>query len=737
MSIENPDISTGIADSGSPRQPYTGPTQQDTSAPTPPNIQPDQQAQMVSPVAPAAQQQPSVTTPPVAPSPNQRLHSFVSSVLSGITTSLAGKAPVRYSVDPATGKMGPDPNQPEDTRGAQGRRILGNALTGLGAGAQAGGQKSGLANALAGLGAGASAQTASSQAADKQARQQANEDFEKQQQLLLRKKSIAEANAHLWTMTQEQRRIEEDRDPHRQQALSQAKNAEEAGVPVEYTTESDLKQRDPSFFTTHQVLPIGMKRVTDAQGQPVLDEDGMPKMEAQFALIDGLHDGKLPVPADFVSDLQKYGKYVGVTGMDSLKPGDEVSMQHFIEMYGKITEGKKTELAGWAKATLSWTGPNQDKPVLVNSNTGEVKAFSNDPNAVPNAANKPESAGAKNALTEAQTAEAKAKTKEALGNAALIAQQVSGSGGGSLNKDAIPAYVDAISQLPPTSKAILQAVRPDDQLALLAVAGGDADISKTFPTRTTAKSGQMDAAKATGLVKLLNPDWNTQYYKAVQEATDNMVKGPDHKGVLSFGQFLVHADDVRQGSLKLARSNSPWFNKPFNEIRSKGLGDPNVGNLIIDIMAARNEWETFINSNHVPSSDEKKAAAIVMDDSSTPAMMMGGLGEMGKQAVGRLDQINEGYKTVTHRDWPNLIPPMSRQAAINLGLGDQIAKYKTAGTLRGAMNAGSSVTGQAQPSAQTPHEVIAGGKVVGYTIDGKTMTTNPPAGARPVGTVAQ
>jgi hypothetical protein len=101
------------------------------------------QPQMVSPVAPApqapsqapqaptqqpTQQQPSVTSAPVPPSPNQRLHSFVSSVLGGITSSLAGRPAVKYSVDPTTGKMGPDPNQPEDTRGNQVRRILGNAL---------------------------------------------------------------------------------------------------------------------------------------------------------------------------------------------------------------------------------------------------------------------------------------------------------------------------------------------------------------------------------------------------------------------------------------------------------------------------------------------------------------------------------------------------------------------------------------------------------------------------------
>jgi hypothetical protein len=343
--------SGGFADSVNasvpPRQPYNGPTQPDTSAPTAPAVPPAPAPQSL-PTAQQAPAQPSVTTPPVPPSPNQRLHSFVSSVLSGISSSMAGRAPVKYTTDDS-GKIIADPNQPQDTRGDQARRILGNALTGLGAGAQAGGQKSGLANALAGLGAGASAQTASSQAADKLAKQQANEDFENQQQLLLRKRSIAEANMRMYSTIREHQRTEEDRDPHRQQALGWAKAAESAGVPVEYTTASELKQRldsDPSFLTTHQLLPIGMKPVTDAQGAPVMDEDGKPKLEGQIALIDGLHNGSLPAPADFVSDSQKYGKYAGVTGTESLKPGDDISMEHFIVMAAKISEGKNKELAG-------------------------------------------------------------------------------------------------------------------------------------------------------------------------------------------------------------------------------------------------------------------------------------------------------------------------------------------------------------------------------------------------------
>jgi hypothetical protein len=347
-------------------------------------VMPSDSAQMMkSPVAPTQQPTqpapaaPSVTTPPVAPSPNQRLHSFVSSVLGGITSSLAGRAPVTYTTD-ASGKVIAAPQQPEDSRKAQLMRIAQHGLAGLAAGSQVPQQKSGLAAALAGMGAGASAQTAQATAADAAAKKEARENDEAAAQKTLRMYTIARGNMLNYATIQEQRRIEEDRDPHRAQSLGWAKNAEEAGVPVEYTTESELTQRlqsDPTFMATHQILPIGSKPVTDPQGNPVLDENKQPKIEHQFALIDGLHDGNLPVTADFVSDLKKYGKSVGVTGMDSLKEGDPVSMQHFVEMSTKIAEGKKKELAGWASASDGFGGPKGDVPGQINKATGEFRAY--------------------------------------------------------------------------------------------------------------------------------------------------------------------------------------------------------------------------------------------------------------------------------------------------------------------------------------------------------------------------
>lgn len=675
-----------------------------TAAPAAPPVAMQPSTPAPAPVQPAA------TTPAVPPSPNRGLHSFINSFLSSTVGALAGKAPTKYITD-ADGRVVPAPVQPTDSLADKGKRLAAHALEGLAAGSQVGPQKSGAAAAAAGLGAGAQAATGNIKATDAKARQEERENAEAAEQKKLRMHEIARGNALTASTWQHMMESEQDRDPSRLQHMGWAKAAEDAGIAVKYVSEEEanqIRQSDPEAAAKYQILPVGMKIVQDSEGQQVLDENGKPKMTGQFALIDGLHDGNIPAPATFVSDLQKYGKFAGLSPEETagLKSGDDLSMQHFIKLANTIQEGKKKQLQGWEKPEIGW---KDGKPLQINSVTGETRDFA--PGVTPNVENKPADTDQQRLLREAQTMEAKGKAAEALANAALLSKQLSLAG----NNDGqtLTAYADAIKNLPPQSQGILKAVNPGVQLSLLAVATGDADIAKTFPTRTTAKSGQLDAAHATTLVKLLNPDWNTQYYKAVQEATDDMVKGKSHQGILSFGQFLVHANDALQGSNSLARSNSPLLNKPINELNDQILGKAGVPQLMTDIMAARSEWNTFIHSGHAPTKDEVDAGSIIMSDKSTPAQIAGVLGEMGKQAVGRLDQINEGYKTVTHRDWPNLIPAMAKDAASNLGLADMVKKYGSGGTLRGAM--GGSGTGQAPTGAS--NEVYVDGKLTGHVVN--------------------
>jgi hypothetical protein len=352
-------------------------------------VMPSDSAQMMkSPAAPVQAQAPtqpvpaapSVTTPPVPPSPNQRLHSFVSSVLGGITSSMAGKAPVKYTAN-ADGKIVADPNQPVDSRKAQLMRIAATGLAGLGAGARAGGKGSGLADALSGLGAGAEAQTKNSQAQDAKAKSDANADYERQQQKIMQQYQIAHTNAMTYTTYSHDMREEDEHDPQRKKYSQWADAAEAGGLDVRTMSAQEAKAAqasDPSFATNHLLLPAGFKPQTGPNGEVLTDPTtGQPLRDGQVLVIQGGHmdasgNKVVSLPASLVNDVHKYGDLLGVSNAKGLKEGDEVDADQFFKLIGVAQEGNKKQQEGWLKPTITVdqaTGKNFEK----NTNTGEVR----------------------------------------------------------------------------------------------------------------------------------------------------------------------------------------------------------------------------------------------------------------------------------------------------------------------------------------------------------------------------
>ncbi len=358
--------------------------------------QPDETGnQIVSPVAPAQNQtqapqaptqqpaqpaQPSVITPPVAPSPNQRLHSFVSNVLSGISSSLAGKPATKYTTD-AAGRTVADPNQPEDTRGNQVRRILGNALTGLGAGAQAGGQKSGLANALSGLGAGAEAQIKKSEGQDAKAKQETRENDDAAQRKILQQYQIAHTNSMTYTTYAHEMREEDEHDPQRKKYSQWADAAEAGGLDVRTMSAQEARAAqasDLSFATNHLLLPAGFKPLVGPNGEVLTDPTtGQPLRDGQVLVIQGGHmdasgNKVVTLPSSLVEDVHKYGDLLGISNAKGLKTGDEVDADQFFKLIGVAQEGNKKQQEGWLKPIIT-VDQDTGKKFEKNSNTGEVR----------------------------------------------------------------------------------------------------------------------------------------------------------------------------------------------------------------------------------------------------------------------------------------------------------------------------------------------------------------------------
>lgn len=670
--------------------------------------------------APAPVMQPSVT-PAVPPSPNRGLHSFINSFLSSTVGALAGKAPTKYITD-TEGRVVPAPVQPTDSLGDKGRRLAAHALEGLAAGSQVPQQKSGGASALAGLGAGAQAVTANAKATDAKARQEERENEEAKQQKMLRMHEIARGNALTASTWQHMMESEQDRDPARAQHLDWAKAAEAAGVAVKYVSEDEanqIRQSDPQASAKYQILPVGMKIVQDSQGQPVLDENGKPKMTGQFALIDGLHDGNIPAPATFISDLQKYGKFAGLSAEETagLKAGDDLSMQHFIKLANSIQEGKKKELMGWEKSELGWDGPDKTIPVQINSaDPTQKRSFA--PGVVPNAENKPADAETKRKLQESQSDLDDAKKQEALANAALLSQGL--NTGGDANT-LLPQYAEAIKNLPEPAQKLLRAVSPMFQMTILKVAAGDEDVQdatknprKGVPAMTVTQLGN--------LASLANPKWTGQLFKAKQKLVNDFTSGPASQQINSMNQFLGHAGQAADIISRFRTTQSPYLNKSINWLRANAGGDKDVYALLQALEPVRDEYLNMIKSGKAATADEIERMHKTLNEDMPISALMGNLSVAGEQGVTRIDQLNEQWKQVTGTGAPNLVRETGRDGARKLGISKAVEKYNTGGMYSGANASSSPESGQPQ---QAPNidmtKVVAGVDKTKLHSDGKLV----------------
>ena len=122
-------------------------------------LQQQTQPQQQQPVQPSQQQQPAQTQPP---------HTGKANIFRSIMEVLAGPQTKRKVLNPNTGALEDDPNQPQRTRGQLANSIVAGALTGLFSGAGERGPGAGMRGAAAGFQA--------RQQQLQQAQQQANQE---------------------------------------------------------------------------------------------------------------------------------------------------------------------------------------------------------------------------------------------------------------------------------------------------------------------------------------------------------------------------------------------------------------------------------------------------------------------------------------------------------------------------------------------------------------------------------
>lgn len=456
----------------------------------PDQAQPPSLGQQQQPAAPAA--------PPDPHREHGKLFQSVMDVLGGKDTT--------YNVDPKTGKL--QANSVPLPAGTWAQRLIAGAFSGLAAGS-ASVQPRDVNPWARSLSAGYVEQKQLQQQKDAEKRKQAAEDFEREQKLTLTQHDIARSNALMLATHLSNIKAQNDLDPGRSSNKSMAQDLQDAGVNVRFMNEKEAeaaRAADPKFAVNHLILPIGHTVQTDSDGNAIQDQLGNVQRVGNVAVIDGLHDGKVPIPSALADDIQKYGKAAGISNYDTLKAGDEYDMRDLVRINHALMEAKSKVAAGWVKPETVYVN---GQPMQYNSAAPDGENL----RPIPGKLQSPEA----EAASAATTAERKAQTNKANAEAAKAKAETPSTG----------AAANGVS-----GEDYLKTLPATDASSVRAIGEGRA----VMPTRATK-----EGVRLMGLVTTAYPDWDqskgTTWAKTRNEY---MGSGATAKAVTAANTALEH-----------------------------------------------------------------------------------------------------------------------------------------------------------------------------------------------------
>jgi len=503
---------------------------------------PVQAAQPQAAAAPAA---PAGVPPVTATSKNPAMHSFISRVLG----AFAGDPPPVYSTTP-DGKL--IASAPPDSSGRKIGRIVQHALIGLSAPTPPG-----RPSILAGMGAGFGAVSKEMTEQNAAAKEDARKDFEEQQQTKLRQFEIAKANAQNFQLHTANLHQQNDLDPVRAQNKEIAdafRTMPEHGVremSAEAAKAAVLDPNNQTWAHTHLILPAGFEDVTDSNGKPLQDAEGNYRTEGRVFVIDGMKDGKVPIPASIASDVQKYRNYgdlAKLSGLDGIREGDEYDAQHFVKLYNALLSSKVEVEKGWSNPEVS--EDKDGKIVQRNAVNNETKA------AIPTQVQKFQ-------MDKANLAEKQQQVKT--GKSTEIKNVAEA---GKADADAAKAKKEAENEAtlnPPASSGLtgdeyLKTLPSNTQGVLKAIAEGRETRS---PRQLQDKNGN-----PTPLAEALHrayPDFDDKKAAAYGAVVKDFTSGPTSRALTSYGTAINHARALYDNSNMKSYIPGTDENKRYNQ----------------------------------------------------------------------------------------------------------------------------------------------------------------------------
>lgn len=260
---------------------------------------------------------------------------------------------------------------------------------------------------------------------------------------------------------------------------------------------------------------------------------------------------------------------------------------------------------------------------------------------------------------------------------------------------------------------------PEQYQALAAdLNAGNVDISQI---RTRKDWPQMYAAARQYAIDnglpAFDPATASAKYKArVQTIGKYTGDGDASQKIQGFSTLLEHLGDMSDNADELRRTNSPYLNRPINELDRAIAGGTQVGPAELRTQAPAHEFANVLSNNRALNNDEKEQAAKNLNVNMTPAQLQANGKQMAKTAVERLAPVFQAYREATNgQESPTQLTPRAMQTLRNMGLGDY-AMQEMHGQGPTTPTGPTSSQHVIPPGAQVGRK---GGQIVGYSLNGK------------------
>jgi hypothetical protein len=183
-------------------------------------------------------------------------------------------------------------------------------------------------------------------------------------------------------------------------------------------------------------------------------------------------------------------------------------------------------------------------------------------------------------------------------------------------------------------------------------------------------------ARAREIDPNFDPGLVNERIKFLQSYEDPKGRASINRGAIN--NILQHAGDLSQVNEQYRRANVKVINTPLNEI-ARQFGYDTYTQFATTNAVLKDELSLYFAGGYAPTIDQQKIWNKIQADQSPPSATEAFAKEVVHLGLRRATTFNSQFKKVMGYDDPNMIIPEAKNAAENLGLGSEVAKFGSGG----------------------------------------------------------